>query len=239
MLKRFESADDECPSMLVLMILAICLVMSPMTVNISFGQEPATVSVSGSPSSEVDGEGELSLVASSPAAQEKNRPQQLSVEPGSQPMLPVDAPAWVGAAPDFSEAYHRLHVAGQIAETEEEAAEVLDEALVAAVSDYIDTQVLDRPGASDAFKSKLTADFIWKNLIDVPEGYVARLNTAGVPLYQKWVTVSITSEQREIFRNWDREAIQRRRLAPIGLGMMGLLSCVSLFRLVLKVRSAV
>ncbi len=238
MFKRFESADGECPGTWALMILAICLVMSPITVNISFGQEPVGVSVSNSPSSEVDGEGDLALVASSHSAQAKNSTQQLSIEPGSQPMLPVDAPAWIGAAPDFSEEYHRLHVAGQIAETEEEAAEVLDEPLVAAVSDYIDTQVLDRPGASGAFRSKLTADFIWKNLIDVPEGYVARLNTAGVPMYQKWVTVSITPEQREIFRNWDREAIQRRRLAPIGLGMVGLLSCVSLFRLVLKVRAA-
>lgn len=234
---RFEHADSESAGAVAVMILAICLVASPITVNISFGQQPDEGKHGAAIDSEVDTESDLDwgeTVADS--AVEKASTQQLSIEPSSQPMLPTDAPAWIGAAPDFSSEVHRLHVGGQIAETEDEAAEALDEDLLTAVRDYIDNQVLRHPGASNALKRNLTADFIWRNLIDVPEGYVVQLNTTGVPMYQKWVTVSITPEQREIFENWDREAMQRRRLVPVGLGMLGLLGCVSLFRLVLRRR---
>lgn len=159
---------------------------------------------------------------------------ELSIEPGTLPLLPHDAPAWVGNLPDLSDDVHRLFVGGQIAESASEAAEGLDTPLVAAVSQYVDRSVLSREGAAQALAGKLTADYVWKNLVDEPAGYVARLNTPGQPMYQKWVTVSITPKQRDEILRWDREAVQRDRLKPIGLGLVSLLGCIGVFHLLIR-----
>ncbi len=163
---------------------------------------------------------------------EENR--ELSVEPRTSQLLPDDAPAWVGSLPDLTDDVHRLFVGGHIAESPSEAAEGIDTPLVAAVNQYIDTHLLEREGAARALTGKVTADYIWKNLVDERTGYTARLNTPGQPMFQKWVTVSITPEQRAAILRWDREALQRDRLAPIGLGLVSLLGSVGLLHLILR-----
>ncbi len=249
-----ETTNSENIYSLLAMIFAGCFLLSPLTVSISFGQareqdaiERTTLTLS--PNSavpdvrgqdttpEVVGDGELSIVAGSSVNATEKGTQELSIEPGSQPMLPPDAPAWIGAMPDFSQEQHHLYIGGQIAESENEAAELIDEPLLAAVCDYVERQVLEHPGATRLMKHKLTTDFVWKNLIDSSEGYLVELNTTGVPMYQKWVTVTISPEQRELFKSWDREATQVKRLAPVGLGLLGLLGCVGVFHLILKRRS--
>ncbi len=172
--------------------------------------------------------------------------QELSVELGTQPLLPADAPAWIGALPDTTGEVHRVYVGGGIADSERDAAAQLDEALVSAVCDYIDTALLphrdtrsgllQRRVNARGLTAKITSDFIWKNLVDDPDGYLARLNTGDAPMFQKWVTVSITPQQRDMIRSWEREATQRQRLAPVGVGMLGLLSCVGLLHLVFRGR---
>lgn len=159
---------------------------------------------------------------------------ELSVEPRTLPLLPDDAPAWVGSLPNLTDDVHRLFVGGQIAETESEAAQGLDTALVMAVRQYVEEDLLRSAGTGAALSEKLTADYVWKNLIDHQSGYVAKLNTAGQPMYQKWVTVSITPEQRAEIQRWHREVLQRERLAPIGLGVTSLLGCVGLMHLILR-----
>lgn len=160
--------------------------------------------------------------------------RELSVEPGTLPLLPADAPAWVGALPDLSDDVHRLFVGGEVAESESAAAEGLDTPLVMAVRTYVERDVLQHAGAGHALAAKLTADYVWKNLIDQRSGYMAKLNTPGQPMYQKWVTVSVTPEQRGEILGWHREALQRERLTPIGLGLTSLLGCVGLMHLILR-----
>ena len=143
---------------------------------------------------------------------------ELSVEPRTSQLLPSDAPAWVGSLPDLTGDVHRLFVGGHIAESAGEAAEGLDAPLVAAVNQYIDTHLLKRERAARALAGRITDDYVWKNLVDERAGYTARLNTPGQPMFQKWVTVSITPEQRAAILRWDREALQRQRLAPVGVG---------------------
>ncbi len=160
--------------------------------------------------------------------------RELSVEPGTLDLLPDDAPAWVGSPPDLSQDVHRLFVGGQIAESEVEAAEGLDASLVRAIRQYVEKHLLHQAGSSRGLSTKLTADYVWKNLIDHRSGYVAKLNTPGQPMYQKWVTVSITPEQRGEMQRWHREALQLQRLAPIGVGFTSLLACVGLLHLILR-----
>lgn len=162
--------------------------------------------------------------------------QELSIEPGSQPLLPADAPAWIGALPDTSGEVHYVYVGGLIAETSSEAATLLDEALAAAVGRYVEETVVGRSGAALALRQQLTPDFIWKNLIDDPQGYLARLNTSGIPMYQKWVTVSITPQQRDMISDWNRQAMQRKRLGPVGVGVLGVLACVGVLHLIFRGR---
>lgn len=162
---------------------------------------------------------------------------ELSVEPRTAPLMPDDAPAWVGSLPNLTDDVHRLFVGGQIAETESEAAHGLDAALVMAVRQYVEEDLLRSARTGTALSEKLTADYVWKNLIDQQSGYVAKLNTPGQPMYQKWVTVSITPEQRAEIQRWHREALQRERLAPIGLGLTSLLGCVGLMHLILRRKS--
>lgn len=163
---------------------------------------------------------------------------ELSVEPSTLPLLPDDAPAWVGSLPNLTRDVQHLYVGGHIAESESEAAEGLDKPLVEAVRRYVEEDLLRIAGTGDALAGKLTADYVWKNLIDQRSGYVAKLNTPGQPMYQKWVTVSITPEQRAEIRHWHREAVQRERLAPIGLGVTCMLGCVGLMHLILRRKSS-
>ncbi len=156
----------------------------------------------------------------------------LSVEPGTRPVLPKNRPAWVGAAPDFTSSQHYLYVGSLPTLKPNKADQALDEPLVAAVRNYIDQEVINQIGAANAMP--VTADFIRTNLIDDPVGYECELATGQEPLYQKWVSVRITPEQRELFRQWHIEATQRTRLAPLGVGLVAVLSVISMSHLVLR-----
>ena len=156
----------------------------------------------------------------------------LSVEPGSRTMLPEDRPAWVGAAPDFSSSQHYLYVESLPTQEPNKVDEALDAPLIAAVRNYIDQEVINQLGAADAMP--LTAEFIRKNLIDNPEGFECELATGQEPAYQKWVTVRITPEQRELFRQWHTEAVQRTRLKPLGINLVAVLVLISLTHVVLR-----
>lgn len=167
---------------------------------------------------------------SKPAVEESVR--TLSVEPGSRPMLPENRPAWVGAESDFTSDQHYLYVGSLPTLKPSQADKALDEPLVAAVRNYIDQEIVNQIGAASAMP--VSAGFIRKNLIDNPEGYECELTTGQEPLYQKWVTVRITPEQRKLFRQWHAEAMQRSRLIPLGGGLVAVLSVVSLSHIVLR-----
>ena len=173
------------------------------------------------------------------ASKEKSAPaadtvRTLSVEPGVRPILPEDRPAWVGASPDYSSEQHRLYVGSLPTSDESDADEALNEPLLAAIRNYIDQEVINEHAA--AFQMPVDGDFIRKNLIDDPKGYVCELSTSQGPMYQKWVTVRVTPEQRELFKRWHVEAAQRKRLAPLGVGLVSALALVSASHLVLRRR---
>ncbi len=165
--------------------------------------------------------------AESPRRQERpDATRPLSVEPGKQPLLPADRPAWVAAPPDLSSAVHRLFVGSELVGDPQEADRGLDGPLVQSLRKYIDEQITERPGMAD--RIDITADFIRKNLMQPDVSYVAELSTSVGPMYQKWVILEITPEQREILRGMVVATIQRERFAPIGLGAFGVLAAIAL-----------
>ncbi len=162
--------------------------------------------------------------------------RELSVAPGTQPLLPADRPAWVGAQPELSSDIHRLSVGSLPTSNIKNADRSLDEPLMAAVNAYIDQHVLDPHDGVRSVQMHVDENYIRKNLIDHPEGYVAELKTSEGPMYQKWVSVHITPDQREQIRQWHREAVQRERLAPLGLGLLSVVGLIGLSHLVLRRR---
>ncbi len=190
--------------------------------------------------SEITNQAELSALASDstlPATEEStlSNPagvRSLSVEPGSRPLLPEDRPTWVGASPELSSNQHYLYVGSIPVSSASEAETALDEPLVAAVHTYIDEEVIRKFGASQAIP--VDAGFIRKNLIDDPSGYLAELSTSEGSMYQKWVKVRITPEQRQQFHVWHKQAMQRERLGPLGTVLFLLVGSVALSHLVLR-----
>jgi hypothetical protein len=177
---------------------------------------------------------EGATVEATPSDNEKVR--TLSVEPSTRPLLPENRPAWVGAEPDFTTTQHYLYVGSLPTQEQLEVDDALDEPLVAAVRNYIDQEVVNQLGAADSMP--VTAEFIRRNLIDNLAGYECELTTGQEPLFQKWVTVRITPEQRDLFRQWHTETTQRSRLAPLCVGLVAVLSVISLSHVVLRRFSA-
>ncbi|MFK7737059.1 MAG: hypothetical protein AB8B50_13570 [Pirellulaceae bacterium] len=157
---------------------------------------------------------------------------ELSVEPGARPMLPKDRPAWISAAPDYSTDVHRIYVGSIVVSNEEDADEALDAPLVAAVNNYIDEEVFEELGASENIG--ITEGYIRRNLINDTQGHLLQLQTSGEPMYQKWVTLEITKAQRDYFMAKRREAVQRSRLVPLGLGLFGLIGLVGASHLLMR-----
>ncbi|MGN6548063.1 MAG: hypothetical protein ACTHK7_23715 [Aureliella sp.] len=155
--------------------------------------------------------------------------RELSVSPELKPLLPADRPAWVGAPPDLSNSHrHRLFVGSLPSSSIEEAEATLDQPMVTAVRGYIDEQVLGGHGANEL---DITADFIRHNLLDRSTDYVAELSTSSGPMYQKWVVLEITPEQRQYFIEAHRQVQQRKRMVALGLGVaavMGLMGSAHL-----------
>ena len=203
---------------------------------------PQDVSAS---TSEVSSEAELNAILSEEPSAPVEVPQDepavavdevrtLSVEPGNQLLLPEDRPAWVGAPPDYTTSQHRFSVGSLPTLDAEDADSALDEPLVAAVSNYIEQEVIQQPWTVGQIP--IDAEFIRRNLIDNPKGYECELATSQGPMHQKWVIVRVTPEQRELFKQWHREAMQRTRLAPIGVGLISVLALVTFSHLVLHRR---
>lgn len=240
-------------------LLATAWLLSPAGLQISFSQEvyssaiaapaegvaprpavavTAAKAVAASVAEQEDGVKSLGLDTGSESAKVVDAAptvRELSVEPGTLPLLPEDRPAWVAAEPDYSTDVHRLVVGSLVGDSESDIDRMLDEPLMAAVHTYVAMRVLDRDETpADGLLSRLNEKYIRKNLIDDPQGYVAKLSTSGGAMYQKWVMVSITPAQRTQMRSWQRDAVQMERLVPIGLGLAGLLGLVSISHLVLQ-----
>jgi len=185
---------------------------------------------------EVTAETEFNSVDANPlaAASQAETVRTLSVEPRTRPLLPANSPAWITAAPDYSAAIHRIPVGSLPTTRADETEGGLDEPLLAALYDYVDTQVVQQLGASQKLHSQLSVNYIRRNLIEDPAGYTAELTTSNGPMYQKWVMLSVTAEQREQLKTWHREALQRERLAPLGLGVVASISFIGLSHIVLR-----
>ncbi len=172
--------------------------------------------------------------ASQPDASQAETVRTLSVEPRTRPLLPANSPAWITAVPDYSAAIHRIPVGSLPTTRADETEGGLDEPLLAALYEYVDTQVVQQPGASEKLQPQLSVNYIRRNLIEDPAGYTAELTTSNGPMYQKWVLVSVTAEQREQLKTWHREALQRERLAPLGLGVVAAIGFIGLSHMVLR-----
>ncbi len=174
---------------------------------------------------------QVEQIAEQPAgkAPAANEVRELSVEPvlETRPMLPADAPAWVGAPNETSERIHRLYVASFTADTPEslERDEMLDEPMVAAVKRYLDETVF--PG-EDAWDLPLSPEFVRTYLLDTTTSYVAPMTTQSGIVYQKWVVLKVTPEARAVFAKQLREHKQRERMAFLGIGLLGLLGLTGL-----------
>lgn len=159
--------------------------------------------------------------------------RELSVAPDSKPLLPRDRPAWVGDAPDLSSNTHRLFVGSYPTLKPEEADAALDDPLVASVNGYIDEYVLKNGGAE---KLGLKADWIRGKLVDRTTDYLAELSTSQGPMYQKWVVVQISPENRHQLLEQYRQVEQVHRLVALGLGVTGLMTLTGLANVAFKRR---
>lgn len=167
-----------------------------------------------------------------PLLANKDEIRELSVEPGTKPILPKDRPAWIGAPADLSGKNHRLYV-GSVAMAEEDQTDrALGEPLIAAVNQYIDEHLVKEQFAG--YGMQINEKYIRNNLVVDSNGYLLQLNTSQGPMFQKWVTLEITPEQQAQIKAWHNEAVQRDRIAPLGLGLVGVIGFVGLMHLVLR-----
>ncbi len=163
--------------------------------------------------------------------------RELSVAPGQDPLLPEEAPDWVAAPPHLDGDTHTLVVSSMATVKRARVDAELDMPLCKTVTDYVTNDLFD--GRQDVdLRPYITADYIRRNLIDQPEGYVAEIATSNGPMYQKWVKVNVTPEQQKQLKAWYAEAVQSKRLPPIGFGLAGLLGIVGLSHLVLRRKHA-
>lgn len=188
------------------------------------------------PSAEVDFDDDMlpeSFAASEEAAES---PKELSVEPGNDPLQPKSqAPKWIAATPQLDRDTHTLVVASMASSKRSRVEQELDMPLCRTVIDYVNNDLADDDTSVDLSRY-VTANFIRKNLIDAPEGYIEEISTSKGPMYQKWVQVNITPEQQKQLRRWHTEAVQAKRLPPIGFALAGLLGLVGLTHVVLRRR---
>ncbi len=159
----------------------------------------------------------LDTVASTPKA-DVNQIRELSVEPETQPWLPENRPAWVGAPVDTSTSNHRIYVGSFPVSNEAELDEALDQPMVAAVYAYLSEHVFEGENAN---RLKLTSEFIRQNLVDPSAEFVSERATREGLVYQKWVALVVSPEQRAHFQKEMNSLIQRDRMTGLGLGVLG------------------
>lgn len=164
-------------------------------------------------------------------------PGSPSALPGSKPLLPENRPAWVGANPDYSGKNHRLFVGSLPMAKQSEADRGLDEPMMAAFNAYLDDHLL---GSGDASQQLgLDDNFIRRNLINDPIGYMAEITTSEGPMYQKWVTLEVTPAQQKQLKKMHQEAVQLQRIKPLALGLLGLLGFVGVAHMTMKRKKGV
>lgn len=196
--------------------------------------EPASDTPVGSDLSEISDDSDINIddIVDDTLFDASNEPVQLSVEPGTSPVLPKDRPAWIGAEPDFTTDVHRLYVASSAVSDRDEADSALNIPLIASMREYLDDKVFGELGASSDVN--LTADYIRKNMVEQDSSVVLELNTGSDPMYQKWVTVEITPEQRQHLSMQRQQSMQIDRLAPLGAGLAGLLGLVGITHMLFR-----
>ena len=197
------------------------------------GAPPAPQATSVVPQPEVAPSPEVVPAELSTSSEVSTAVRELSVAPVVKPLLPADRPSWVGAPPDLANSTHRLFVGSYPVATPEETDSALDEPLVAAVNGYIDETILEGSGSE---KLGLTAAFIRNQLVDRSTHYDAELSTSQEPMYQKWVVVQISAEDRAGFLNQYQQVEQRKRLVALGLGAGGLMMMTGLANFAFKRR---
>ena len=198
----------------------------------------ATVAEIGEPDASNDANGSLqsALLETPTSNSPPSAPHPLSVEPTSQ-MLPKDRPSWIDMEPDLESEVQRFVVASIPTSLKNEVDSNLDATLVEAVKNYVNQQF--GADADELINDRLTAAFIQTNLVDDKKSYVAELQTGEGPLFQKWVMVEITPEQRNHLRLWVHQQVQRQRVLPLGLLLSALLTTVGLTHLILRRRTTV
>ncbi len=169
-----------------------------------------------------------------PVENSGTRPRQLSVEPGVVPLYPEDTPAWIHAQPDYSTNRHVLPVASLPVADRSSVDNALDEQLLATMYAYVEEHIVGELGSGHALRDQITVDYIRRNLIDEPLGYVVELQTSTGPMYQKWVQLVVSPEQREQLQVWHEERIQRQRLGPVVAIVGALLAAVGGFHMLVR-----
>ena len=161
--------------------------------------------------------------------------QPLSVAP-SKTLLPEDRPSWITTEPDYYSETHRFVVASIPTATRDQLNANLDAPLVESLRDYVIRQMRD-DRAGELLAEKLSPEFIRSNLMDDKLSYVAELSTTGGSMFQQWVMVEVTPALQEQLQTWYRERIQRERMAPLALALLGVITLIGAGNLVFK-RSA-
>ncbi len=177
-------------------------------------------------------EGTSTDSANEPASPTPPLVQPLSVEPAKS-LLPEDRPNWITLEPDYATDTHRFVVSSIPTTHESDVDANLDAPLEEAVRSYVAEQFGD-DRAGTLLSSRLSSAFVRANLIDDKKSYTAELTTTSGGMFQKWVMVEVTKEQREELQTWYREQMQRERILPLGLGVAGLLGMVGLLNMVFR-----
>lgn len=176
---------------------------------------------------------DVAPVDDSASASDATDTRELSVAPGQDPLRSEEDPSWIGAEPDLTSETHVLVVSSMATSRKDQVDDELSMPLEKTLQDYVIHELCDGDDAGD-LAGYITSDYIRKNLIDNPEGYIAEIPTSSGPMYQKWVKVHVTPAQRRQMKNWYAQAVQTDRLPPLAFLLSGVLGVVGLSHLVLR-----
>ena len=262
--RKDESMKSESvrASLIVAFGLGIAILLMPLNVKLSYGQDgvslsvekpaqgqapippapPATNPVTEESAAEVSGaeissEEEIGLSAAIEASEQKLA-NAASEEPvplsvaPREPIYPDNMPAWINQDPDYSTPIHRLFVGSEPVSDEADLDKALQVPLMAAVLDYLDDQVFHEDGV--ASELGITSSYIQSNLISDRNGYTVPLNSLDGKMYEKWVTLEIHPEQRANFERMRAEARQLSRIPIVLLCLLGVVGVMGTSHLFLR-----
>lgn len=223
--------SGKCQSNVVLIAILCLLVLTGRTTTMAASEPPTVAEV------DLDHSPDAAQVLQTTATEaDLQTPHPLSVEPSSQ-MLPKDRPSWIDSDPDMESETHRFVVASIPTSLRSELDSHLEATLVAALKSYVNQQF--GTDADQLINDRLTVAFIQTNLVDDNKTYVAEMQTGEGPMFQKWVMVEVTPQQRHQLQLWVSQQVQQQRLLPLGLLLSGLLTLIGMSHLVLKRRSTI